>query len=121
MAPAPVSSDVTLYTQVGSTNESQTTGGNLFPPGGDIATSANWMVQVNNDVVTTLNWFTNAFAQNSLSTYFGDGTNFLFDPRVIFDPNWNRFVVMTDGCNPCSGLETTSVFNILVRRDGRPE
>src|SRR5205809_7885793 len=44
-AAPPVSSNVTLYAQVGSTNESQTTGGNRFPPGGDIATSANWMVQ----------------------------------------------------------------------------
>src|SRR5436189_3493384 len=88
-AAPPVSSDVTLYAQVGSTNETQTTGGNQFPPAGDIATSANWMVQVNNDVVTTLNWFTNAFAQKKLSTYFNDGTNFLFDPRVVYDPNWN--------------------------------
>ena len=79
MAAPPVSSNVTLYTQVGSTNESQTTGGNRFPPGGDIATSANWMVQVNNDVVTTLNWFTNAFAQRKLSTFFSNSDDFIFD------------------------------------------
>src|SRR5438132_2270022 len=83
-AAPPVSSDVTLYAQVGSTNETQTTGGNRLPPGGDIATSANWMVQVNNDVVVMYNWFTNAFVQKSLATFFGDGTNFIFDPRVIY-------------------------------------
>src|SRR5439155_22331930 len=119
-AAPPVSSDVTLYAQVGSTNETQTTGGNQFPPDGDIATSADWMVQVNNDVVTTLNWFTNAFAQKKLAAFFHDGTNFLFDPRVVYDPNWDRFVVMTDGCNPCSGAATISVFNILVSKTGDP-
>src|SRR6266403_1375189 len=88
-AASPSATDVTLYAQVASTNESQSC---CFPPDGDIATSATWMVQVNNDVITTLNWFTNAFAQKSLVTFFGDGTNFIFDPRVIWDPYWNRFV-----------------------------
>src|SRR5205807_8123705 len=67
-AAPPVGSGVTLYAQVGSTNETQTTGGNQLPPGGDIATSQTWMIQVNNDIITTLNWFTNAFAQTTLST-----------------------------------------------------
>src|SRR5438132_10556792 len=46
----PSSPDVTLVTQTGSTNESQTTSGNFVPPDGDIATSASWVVQGNNDV-----------------------------------------------------------------------
>jgi hypothetical protein len=116
----PVSSNVTLYTQVGSTNETQTTGGNQFPPDGDIATSSQWMVQVNNDVIVMYNWITNAFVSKHLSTFFQDGTNFLFDPRVVYDPNWDRFVVMTDGCNPCSGAGTVSIFNILVSATGDP-
>src|SRR5947199_9030527 len=108
MAAPPVSSNVTLYTQVGSTNQSQTTGGNRFPPGGDIATSADWMVQVNNDVVTTLNWFTNAFAQKSLSTFFSNTTEFIFDPRVIYDPYWDRFVVLANGCSLLYGCNTST-------------
>ena len=36
-AAPPPAAGVSLYTQVGSTNESQTTGGNRFPPDGDVA------------------------------------------------------------------------------------
>src|SRR5439155_14227640 len=97
-AAPPVSSGVTLFTQVGSTNETQTTGGNLLPPGGDIATSPNWMVQVNNDVIVMLNWFTNQFVSEKFSTFFSNGTDFIFDPRVIYDPYFDRFVVLADGC-----------------------
>src|SRR5207302_7511717 len=97
-AAPPPATGVTLFTQVASTNESQTTGGNVFPPGGDIATSAEWMVQVNNDVITMYNWNTNAFMQVKLNTFFSDGDNFLFDPRVIYDRYWDRFFVLADGC-----------------------
>src|SRR2546430_638762 len=79
-AAPPSSTNVTLYTQVGSVNETQTTGGHLRPPDGDIATSASWMLQVNNDVVIMYNWNTNAFVSKNFATFFQDGTNFLFDP-----------------------------------------
>src|SRR5438552_14645286 len=39
-AAAPSTSGVSLFTQVGSVNESQTAGGSRVPPDGDIATSA---------------------------------------------------------------------------------
>jgi hypothetical protein len=122
-AAAPASSNVTLYAQVGSTNETQTTGGKLFPPGGDIATSANWMVQVNNDVIVMLNWFTNAFAQTKLSTFFSNSTDFIFDPRVIYDPYWDRFVVLANGCVVATGCKTStnvSVFEMMISQTGDP-
>src|SRR3981081_168541 len=88
----PPATGVTLYGQVASADETQSC---CIPPDGDIATSASWMVQVNNDIVTMYNWHTNVFVQRSLATFFQDGTRFLFDPRVIWDPYWNRFVVLT--------------------------
>ena len=66
---------MTLYGQVASANETQSC---CIPPDGDIATSASWMVQVNNDIVTMYNWNTNVFVQRSLATFFQDGTRFLF-------------------------------------------
>jgi hypothetical protein len=69
-AAPPSNTTVTLFTQAGSTNESQTTGGSRSPSDGDIATSAEWMVQVNNDVITMLNWNTNAFMQVKFKTFF---------------------------------------------------
>jgi hypothetical protein len=120
-AAPPASSTVTLYAQVGSTNETQTTGGTVFPPDGDIATSSQWMVQVNNDVVTMLNWFTNAFVQTKLNTFFADSTSFIFNPRVIYDPYWDRFVVLADGCVNCGNTTSNlSAFKLAVSRTGDP-
>src|SRR5207302_1670282 len=105
----------------GSTNESQTTGGNVLPPGGDIATSADWMVQTNNDIVTMYNWNTNAFTQVNLNTFFSDSNSFLFDPRVIHDPYWDRFVVLVDACTNCGNTTTNaSGLKVAVSQTGDP-
>jgi hypothetical protein len=121
-APAlPPASGVTLFTQAGSTNESQTTGGNQFPPGGDIATSADWMVQVNNDVVTMFNWNTNAFLQVKLNTFFQQPQEFLFDPRVIHDPYWDKFVVLVNACSNCGNATTNfSDWKLAVSKTNDP-
>jgi hypothetical protein len=116
----PVSSNVSVLGQVASTNENQSC---CFPPDGDIATSGNWMVQVNNDVITMLNWNTNAFVQKKFSTFFGNSADFIFDPRVIWDRYWNRFVVLADGCVFSSGCETStnvSVFELAISTTGDP-
>src|SRR6266699_225587 len=68
-----------------------------FPPDGDIATSASWMVQTVNDQIVMFNWNTNAYVQKSFATFFGDGTYFLFDPRVLYDRYFVRFIVLADG------------------------
>jgi hypothetical protein len=116
-AAPPSSANVTLFAQVASTNENQSC---CFPPDGDIATSASWMVQVNNDVITMLNWNTNAFVQKKFSTFFGNGTDFIFDPRVLWDRYWNRFVVLADACNPCSGASQFTPFWLAVSVTGDP-
>jgi hypothetical protein len=114
----PSSSNVTLLAQVASTNETQSC---CLPPDGDVATSASWMVQVNNDVVTMFNWNTNAFVQKKFSTFFNNGTDFIFDPRVIWDPYWNRFVVVADGCfNGCETATNASVFELAISTTGDP-
>jgi hypothetical protein len=117
-AAPPSSANVTLFAQVASTNETQSC---CFPPDGDVATSASWMVQVNNDVITMLNWNTNAFVQKKFSTFFNNGTDFIFDPRVIWDPNWNRFVVVADGCfNGCETATNVSAFELAISQTGDP-
>ena len=78
-------------------------------------------MQVNNDVIVMFNWNTNAFVQKKFSTFFGDSTNFIFDPRVIWDPYWNRFVVLADGCsNGCETATNKSVFELAVSTTGDP-
>jgi len=120
-AAPPPATGVTLFTQVGSTNESQTTGGNRSPPDGDIATSAEWMMQVNNDVITMYNWNTNAFMQVKLNTFFSDSTHFLFGPRVIYDRYWDRFVVLADACTNCGNTTSNqSIFKLAISRTNDP-
>ncbi|MDQ6868842.1 MAG: hypothetical protein M3178_10720 [Pseudomonadota bacterium] len=117
-APAGPGSALSLYLQAASVNEN--TGGG-FPPDGDIATSQGFTVQVNNFVLTMYDLNSGALAkQVNLATFFGDGTSFIFDPRVIFDPVWQRFVVMADACNPCSGPATNSFVKLAISSTSNP-
>jgi hypothetical protein len=109
---------LSLYFQSLSINETQAGG---VPPDGDIASSQRFAVQVNNFAVTIFNLNTLTLVrQVSLATFFRDSTTFIFDPRVIFDPVWQRFIVMGDGCNPCSGSGTVSVFKVAISQTNDP-
>ena len=93
-----------------------------FPPDGDIAAGLAFSVQVNNFGVRMTNLNTKAVVkQVSFATFFGDGTNFLFDPRVIFDPVWQRYVVMVDGCNGgCPAGAEVSFFDVAISKTSNP-
>ncbi len=114
----PSTTDVSLVVQSPTVNQAQSC---CFPPDGDIATSASWMVQTVNDQIVMYNWNTNAYLQKSFATFFGDGTYFLFDPRVLYDRYFDRFVVVADGCINC-GNTTTNVsrFDLAVSQTGDP-
>src|SRR5207302_1146623 len=98
--------------------ESQTTFGTSTPPDGDIATSAQWMIQTTNDQVVMYNWLTNAYVQKNLPTLFQTSPpSLVYDPRVIYDPNWDRFIVLAAGCNPCF---VGQVLWLAVSKTGDP-
>jgi hypothetical protein len=98
-------------------NETQT---GLIPPDGDIASNATWSVQIVNNIVSFNNWSNGAFTQKSLATFFGDSTNFLFDPRVVYDQVWNRWVVTADGCTSCESASNVSVFDVAISQTSNP-
>jgi hypothetical protein len=117
-APAAPGTPLSLFFQTPSVN--QNVGGG-FPPDGDIATSQHFTVQINNFVVTIYNLDNGTLAkQVNLATFFQDGTSFLFDPRIIYDPYWQRFVVLVDACKPCSGAATVSFFELAVSQTSDP-
>jgi hypothetical protein len=117
-AAPPSSTNVSVYAQSRSTNQTQSC---CFPPDGDIATSAYWMVQINNDVITMLDRGTNTFVQEKLSTLFNDNSSFIFDSRVIWDPYWDRFVVLADACTNCGDITSNvSIFELAVSMGGDP-
>src|SRR5205085_10454623 len=41
-------------------------------------------------------------------------------PRVIWDPYWNRFVVVANGCTSCNTASNESVFELAVSETGDP-
>jgi hypothetical protein len=98
-------------------NETQT---GLIPPDGDIASNSCWSVQLVNTEITINNWCTGAFTQKSLATFFRDSTRFLFDPRVVYDQVWNRWVVMADACTSCLTASNISSFDIAFSQTSDP-
>src|SRR5580700_3560803 len=114
----PATTDVSLVVQSPTVNQAQSC---CFPPDGDIATSASWMVQTVNNQIVMFNWNTNAYVQKSFATFFGDGTYFLFDPRVLYDPYFDRFIIVADGCINCENTTTNvSRFDLAVSQTGDP-
>jgi hypothetical protein len=110
---------LSLYFQTPSINE--TFPGNTFPPDGDIATSTDYTVQVVNFAITMYNLNTGVLAkQVNFATFFFDNTNFIFDPRIIFDPVWKRWVVMADGCTHCNDSGLVSVFKLAISQTADP-
>lgn len=118
-APSGPGSALSLFLQSGSVNE--TIGGG-FPPDGDIATSQHFTVQMNNFVFTMYNLDTGTLAkQVNFNTFFNDGTSFFFDPRIFYDPLWNRFVALVDACNPCNpAASNVSFFAFAVSQTADP-
>jgi hypothetical protein len=111
-------SALSLVLQIPSTNETQFGG---FPPDGDIATSSNWTVQTVNFALQMycLTSCSSSSKTISFASFFGD-TNFTFDPRIIFDPIWQRWIVLVDGCAPCSGAGTASYFDLAISQTSDP-
>ncbi len=117
--PAGPGTALSLFFQSGSVNEN--VGGGV-PPDGDIATSQHFTVQMNNFVFTMYNLDNGTLAkQVNFATFFGDPTSFLFDPRIFYDPLWNRFVALVDACNPCSpAASNVSFLEFAVSKTGDP-
>jgi hypothetical protein len=117
-APEAPATALSLVAQIPSTNETQFGG---FPPDGDIATSSNWTVQIVNYALQM--YCLTSCSQSSklinFASFFGD-SRFLFDPRIIFDPVWQRWVVLVDGCSPCSGTGTASFFALAISQTSDP-
>ena len=75
----------------------QTTAGGLFPPDTEGATGINHFVEVTNshvDIYLKANGL--RVKSVSLASFMGYFTRTLFDPRVVYDSTWNRWVITAD-------------------------
>jgi hypothetical protein len=70
------------------------------------------MFQTVNDQIVMYNWNTNAYKQVNFATFFQDSASFIFDPRVIWDPYWDRFVVLAlvDNCSSCNANSPNKLY-----------
>lgn len=74
----------------------QSAAGGLFPPDTHGAVGLNQFVEVVN---TIMNVYTKAGVLQSsrtLNNFFGYSAQTLFDPRVVYDTTWNRWIVTAD-------------------------
>ena len=105
---------------------SQTVACNCIPPDPHGAVGKSHFVQVTNshvDIYTTT--VPPALVKSvKLNTFFGEpilpgGGNFLFDPRVVYDPIWNRWIVIATR-NATSAGDTVHKFRLAVSKTSNP-
>lgn len=74
----------------------QTAAGGLFPPDTHGAVGLNQFVEVTNSLVTVYNKAGALLSSRTLNNFFGYSVETLFDPRVVYDTTWNRWVITAD-------------------------
>lgn len=104
----PVLTKPTLFTNKDGTNE--TTGGGFYPPDAEGAIGASQFVEIINSHIEVYNKAApnGRVSSLSLASFFNYNTEALFDPRVLYDPLWNRWVVYAEAF-----AESTTVQRIF--------
>jgi hypothetical protein len=75
----------------------QTTAGGWRPPDSEGAVGASEYVQIVNSYIQVYSKYTNAVVRSqTLAQFFGYTTQTLFDPRVVYDSVWKRWIVTAD-------------------------
>ncbi len=83
----------------------QTTAGGLLPPDTHGAIGKTHFVEVTNSHIDAYLRDGTLARSNSLASFFGYFTTTLFDPRCIYDPIWNRWVVTADAFQETSTIQ----------------
>ncbi len=101
-AAGPLGPPTVIVQNVEGVNASQQTslsGFNLRPPDNHGAIGATQYVEVVNSAIRIFNRTnpgTTLQLSASLASFFGYFTQIIFDPRVVYDPVWNRWVVYAE-------------------------
>ena len=98
---------ITSFAGIGQTN--------LSPPDNTIAVGGHWTVQCVNSVIRITDKLNNILYENTVQSFTGRNA-FIYDPKVIFDPWRNRWVMLWH--------EATDVANsrllLIVSADSNP-
>jgi hypothetical protein len=87
-----------------------------YPPDTHGAVGLTHYVQIINSVVNVYNKTTGALQKHTaLNTFMGTSA-FLYDPRALYDPRWNRWVLTADG----SSNANPSLLYIAISKTSSP-
>ncbi len=99
VGPGPLAPPTIQTNNFNGTN--QATACNCEPPDTHGTVGTGHYVQIVNSRVVMYNKSTNAIVKqvslNSFFGYTGPESNLLFDPRAVYDPTWNRYVLIAEG------------------------
>lgn len=101
----------------GVANNDGVNGGN-YPPDNATAVGTQFIVTAENSAVMWSDLFGGIRVEKSFVNFFSsiETSSFIFDPRAVYDPAANRFVVIADqGASP-----SNSAILIAVSRDANP-
>jgi hypothetical protein len=114
---APVSPAAPTVAGFNGIQQSQSDG--WFPPDVNGSISRGNNVLITNDRYTAYSKSATPTLQFSktLNTLFGYGTESMFDPRVLWDPQYNRWVASSDAFEESS---TTQILALGISRGGNP-
>lgn len=90
-----------------------------FPPDNDLSVGPSHVLQVTNFAVSIYNKSGGLLMRTNFATFFGSGSEFVFDPRTFYDPFRDRFIVLADG-QQGSGATAQSFFWIAITQTGNP-
>src|SRR5581483_6628417 len=119
--PAPPANVSTAFapTAKGFRGITQSQSDGFFPPGVNGVVGGSFNVSTTNDRFVVYSKGTAPVVKKnvSLNTFFSYAAEALFDPRVVYDPVWKRFVTEADAFEE-SG--TTQILGISVTKSGDP-
>ena len=110
---APLATPVTMKTSFNGHSASE----GLRPPDTHGAIGANHFVQVTNSHIDMWGRGGSLAKSVTLATFFGYFTETLFDPRVVYDATWKRWIVTADAFAESS---TVQRFFIAVSKTSNP-
>jgi hypothetical protein len=91
------------------------------PPDSDLAAGPSSIVQTVNRLIRVSDKMGNSLLSDSLTDFFNTGTDFIFDPRVIYDDITNKFyVVMIDFNAPAMPQATASNLVVAISNTSTP-
>ena len=116
--PQPLAPPVLIGPNFNGVSEIPSCGGLCAPPDTHGAVGLKHFVEVTNSRISVYNKGGGLVKAFSLSSFFGV-SEFVFDPRAVYDRTWNRFVIVATRA-PASDVDPIRKFYLAVSQTSNP-